>query len=389
MRLLRPARKQEWFATDYRRALCEYVEHQDEDHLKTARELGGLALRSGIKVFDVARVHRESWEHAMAFDGEGAGEEVARQARAAEIFLLDALAPFAVERRSLTEAYDRISELRTALVRRGESLAALAARQCQADVVLRATKARIAKMLRLMRSLKAEASRHALDKILVQEAERKRISRELHDELGQNLVAVSISLATLKKQVGDNPLLLEKVEAAQAVLGQGMESMHRIAQNLRAEILDQVGLREGIRQYLMCLSDQAGIEADLESGEELPYLETEQEIVLYRVAQESITNVVKHARATRVVVRFSVRPRAVCMEIEDNGCAFNVAEAFSGSESSRLGLLGMQERVRLARGDLSIESEPGHGTRVCVSIPYRTIRDGDRSRLVIVAAENT
>ena len=112
----------------------------------------------------------------------------------------------------------------------------------------------------------------------------------------------------------------------------------------------------------------SGIKSILRSGVTLDRLDSQQGIALYRVAQESLTNVFKHAHATLVQIRFRRIPRGICMEIKDNGRAFRTQEKPNGYAPQRLGLLGMQERVRLINGEFAIESRPGHGTTVRVQI---------------------
>lgn len=208
--------------------------------------------------------------------------------------------------------------------------------------------------------------------VSAQEEERKHISRELHDEVGQTLTAVNVSIAVLRKEAGANGLFSGKVAEAQRLLEQSMETVHRFARELRPEMLDHLGLYASLRSYVKNFGVRTGINIVLQPNEALDRIDGQQAIVLFRVAQESLTNVFKHAQASQVDIRFPRIAGGVCMEIADNGRSFRVSEQLAGKAKRRLGLIGMQERVRLVNGTFSIESNPGQGTTVRVQLPVRT-----------------
>ncbi|HXA14882.1 MAG TPA: sensor histidine kinase [Opitutaceae bacterium] len=351
----------------YRRALRDYLRCKDNARLQAAYELGCIALRSGMGVFDMARLHEETLPKAMTCDGSRA--EVAQQARAAETFLLDALSPFEAARRGLPEAYVRLGQLNEMLEQRNKALVEITARQRPMEEALRTSKGRCLKLFQQARSMKKDIRQHSAKMVMAREEERKRISRELHDEIGQVLAAVNVGLGMLKKQAGHDRSFQKRVTATQTLLEQSMESVHRFARELRPEMLDHFGPYEAIRSYARAFSERTGIAATIHSKADLAGLDNEQEIVLFRVAQESITNVFKHAHATRIDIKFHRHFQGVCMEIQDNGRSFSVEEELGKKWKKRLGLLGMQERVRLVRGDFSIESAPGSGTKVRVQFP--------------------
>ncbi len=217
----------------------------------------------------------------------------------------------------------------------------------------------------------------------VQEEERKHISRELHDEIGQTLTAVNVSIALFRKEAGRNPAFQKRVAAAQQLLEQTMEAVHRFARELRPAMLDDLGVYPALRSYVTAFSERTGIKVALRGQPGLDRLNGQQGTVLFRVAQESLTNVFKHAQATRVAIGLRRLPRGVCMEIADNGRSFPTREILEGKGSQRLGLLGMQERVRLVDGKFSIESAPGRGTTVRVEIPL-PFRHGTAGRKRLV-----
>jgi signal transduction histidine kinase len=136
-------------------------------------------------------------------------------------------------------------------------------------------------------------------------------------------------------------------------------------------MLDELGLLPALRSHVKCFGARAGLKVRLRSHAGVEQLSNEQKTVLYRVAQESLTNVAKHARASRVGVNLYRLRHAVQMQIKDNGRAFEVQRQLSAAARRRLGLLGMQERVRLINGRFDIRSAPGKGTTVLVEVPFK------------------
>ena len=242
----------------------------------------------------------------------------------------------------------------------------------QAEVALRESRDQYMRLFEQARAME-ENLRQLSNKVLTaQEEERKHISRELHDEIGQALTAVNVSIAMLRKHARGDAGFSEKVDTAQRLIEQSMDMVHRFARELRPSMLDHLGPYAALQNYLKAFSERTGIKTELESTVSLDQLDNQQGTVLYRVAQESLTNVFKHAHATRVKVRLRQQPHAVCMEIIDNGRAFTPPDMKNaGHPGGRqpLGLLGMQERVRLVNGEFAIESAPRRGTTVRVQIP--------------------
>jgi signal transduction histidine kinase len=203
-----------------------------------------------------------------------------------------------------------------------------------------------------------------------QEEERKRISRELHDEIGQALTAVNVAIAMLKKQARSDPAFERKVAEAEQLLAQSMETVHCFARELRPAMLDYLGFHSALRAHVTSFNRRTGILTELVAHPSLARIDGPRGEVLFRVAQEALNNVFKHAKATAVKIEFTASDGALGMEIADNGCAFCVEEKLGSRRSGRLGLLGMQERVRLVNGTFAIESGSGRGTRVRVQIPF-------------------
>jgi two-component system, NarL family, sensor histidine kinase UhpB len=225
-----------------------------------------------------------------------------------------------------------------------------------------------------MTSLKqAEAARLQLLQKLekVQEAERYRLSRELHDQIGQDLTVLTLSLQSLKKVVSSNPEVVTQLEYLIKVAHQIGQQAHDIATELRPKALDELGLQMALMNFVERWSARTGINVDfrvvgLDQDRLPPMIET----TAYRIIQEALANVLKHANARNVVISLGRHSEQLIAVIADDGRGFDV-EAVKGRAEleQRLGLLGMRERVVLVGGVLDIESMPGTGASIALRIP--------------------
>ena len=211
----------------------------------------------------------------------------------------------------------------------------------------------------------------ALQILHVQEEERKRISRELHDEVGQALAAINTHLALVQRErIEDHdPALRTGIADVERVLVGAMERMHSFARALRSAALDDLGLLPALRAYLKDYAERTGLLVRFERSAKDPSLNAEQKTALFRIAQESLTNVAKHAQATEVVVTLGLAKSGIQLRIKDNGKGFALKQQRTAAEKNRLGLLGMQERARLVNGRCLVRSVPGWGTTVTVEVP--------------------
>ena len=211
----------------------------------------------------------------------------------------------------------------------------------------------------------------ALQILHVQEEERKRISRELHDELGQALAAINTHLALVQREcVGDQDSELRTgIADVEKVLVGAIERMHSFARALRSAALDDLGLLPALRSYLKDYAERTGLLVRFERSAKDAPLNAEQKTALFRIAQESLANVAKHAQATEVVVTLGFAEDKMQLRIKDNGKGFAVKQQRTAVEKNRLGLLGMQERARLVNGRCLFQSAPGCGTTVMAEIP--------------------
>ena len=223
--------------------------------------------------------------------------------------------------------------------------------------------------------LKQEAARASLLQhiITAQEDERKRIARELHDETSQGLTALMVSLDSVSLDLIDNPkVAAERLRVTQSIADSMLENIHRLTSDLRPSLLDDLGLFSAITWY----SDQRlrplGIQFNLESNLLNQRLSPAMEIALYRIVQEAFTNIIRHAQASRVTARLNLEDGHLILEVEDDGRGFD-PQILSSSDSpvSSMGLLGMQERVSILKGEFHVKTAPGKGTIITVRVPLR------------------
>jgi len=211
-------------------------------------------------------------------------------------------------------------------------------------------------------------SRHLLN---VQETERRAIARELHDELGQLLTALKTTLQTARQRepATSGRALDEGIGLADRML----DRVRTLSLNLRPPLLDELGLGPVIRSYVETEARRAGLEVDLVIEPIEARMQPEVEIACFRVTQEAVTNVIRHARAHRIAVRLRRSPATLELSVQDDGIGFDVPTALRPDASgANLGLLGMVERVEAIGGMLSIHSAAGRGTEVRASFPLQS-----------------
>jgi signal transduction histidine kinase len=217
-----------------------------------------------------------------------------------------------------------------------------------------------------------EAHRQVLRRLgAAEETERGRISRELHDRLGQDLTALKLGLQVVSKQGSGSPPVRASIEKLVELTDSLMRDTHRLAWELRPAALDDFGLELALRRYADEWAVLSGLPVDFHShGMTARRLAPELETTLYRITREALTNVFRHAHARRVSVLLERRADHVSLIVEDDGEGFDGAATLAASATQgKLGLLGMQERATLAGGSVVIESNPGAGTTVFIRIP--------------------
>ncbi|HYK99317.1 MAG TPA: sensor histidine kinase [Candidatus Acidoferrales bacterium] len=202
-----------------------------------------------------------------------------------------------------------------------------------------------------------------------QEAERVRVSRELHDDTGQALTLILVRLQLIEDITGDPDVRRELVELRQLVVNT-LDGVRRLAVQLGPSVLEDLGLGPGLEWLVDRVREETGLRVDLALPRDDDGIPAPLAVAIFRVAQEALTNIVRHAKATHVKLRLSCDDGLLGLDIIDDGAGFDVALARSRPVAS-IGLFGMAERVALVGGTFDINSTPGVGTRIHVRVPVR------------------
>lgn len=218
-----------------------------------------------------------------------------------------------------------------------------------------------------------ELKRFAAHIQTVREDERVLLARDIHDDLGQILIAMKIDLGLLKQSAlksihsDDIKDVAIKFDNLKEMLNKTLLSARRIMTELRPEVLDMVGFSEALNQHLNSFSERYSIKTNFENNVKDIKINSQKSVALYRIAQESLNNIAKHAKASLVNVYISADQEFLTFKIEDNGIGFDVHEK---KHIDSFGLLGIKERVLLLEGKLNISSTIGKGTKIEINMPY-------------------
>lgn len=222
-------------------------------------------------------------------------------------------------------------------------------------------------MLDALEASRARAREFATQVLIAQESERKRIARDLHDDTAQALASLVLEPKALSGQQW-RAEVSRRVEQLRELTGQALENVRRMALELRPTILDELGLAPALQWYARQCGEQCSAEIVFRAESADERLPAAVELCLYRVVQEALTNVAKHAEAARAEVTLERKGDRVVATVRDDGKGFDPA-AVAASEHAGLGLKGMQERMSLVGGTLRIESRPGDGTTITAEAP--------------------
>jgi len=215
-----------------------------------------------------------------------------------------------------------------------------------------------------------EDLRHLSGKLVrAQEDERRSIARELHDEIGQALTAVEVELAVAEGAVGSDSRAVAAIHEARAVTQRALGGVRDLSQLLRPSMLDDFGLPDTLKWHLRKFSDRTAVRTELLQEGLSERLPLDVEVSIYRIVQEALTNVSRHAQATTCRVFVQQLVSSVVVTVEDNGVGLPDAGADVESRRAGLGLVGIRERVADLRGTFRIESKRGKGTRLTIEIP--------------------
>ena len=210
----------------------------------------------------------------------------------------------------------------------------------------------------------------------VEETERRRVARELHDGVGQLLTAVKLRLAGLNSS---SPEYASRRNECIAAIDEALEQVRRMSRDLRPSQLDDLGLIAAVRSHLDQQAGSAGFKPNFTHERVPPRLAPEIEITCFRIVQEALTNIARHAQASEVWVTLTGTEAELRLEVRDNGRGFDIAAARLGATAGRsMGLLSMEERATLAGGRFALDSAPGRETRLSLALPLIGAGTGQR-----------
>lgn len=214
--------------------------------------------------------------------------------------------------------------------------------------------------------------------ITAQEDERRRVARELHDELGQALSGLALQTEAIQRLIpSDTSRAAQFLKQTRSLINETTERMYDLILALRPSVLDDLGLVAALNAHAERLLEGTGIDFHIDAGGLSERLSSNIETALYRIFQEALTNIVRHAGASNVYLTLSTKDNAIVGEIVDDGRGFDTENTQASSDGPRgLGLMGMQERVALCGGKMEIDSRPGGGTRILIRIPLLEENDG-------------
>ncbi len=359
----------------YQTALITHLKQGHRAGLESARGLGSQVLAAGLKTAELARLNEETLVAALP-----KGCSPIRRAamiKEAGIFFAMAITPIENTNRSTQEATAMLEKTVEALSLRTVELAAAnlelnleIARRKLIEEALKTSESKSIRLLGQSDHMQEQLRRLSRQILSVQEDERKRVSRELHDVIAQTLTGINIRLAALKTEaVVNTKTLVNNINSTQKLVEKSVDIVHRFARELRPTVLDDLGLIPALHSFLTSFTKRTGVHTHLTVFAGAEQLTISKRTVLFRVAQEALMNVSRHAKATEVQVKLHKQSGHISMEIQDDGKSFSVEHFLKKNLGKHLGLLGMRERLEMVGGSFEVESAPGVGTLLVARIP--------------------
>ncbi len=235
----------------------------------------------------------------------------------------------------------------------------------------RTLETRVQNRTREMEERNRERSQLLRKVILAQEEERKRVARELHDEVGQGLTALVIGLGTAEEAINsDLPNKREHLQELRELMSTIIEDVRRLMSALRPSVLDDMGLGSAIRWYVDTYLEKAGVKTTLNASDPTQIIPSHIEVAVFRVVQEAINNIIRHAHAKNARIELEFSNSTIEGKVVDDGAGFDLSQARQGTaDHTPVGLIGMEEKVGLFGGTLFIDSHVGLGTTIKFAIP--------------------
>jgi signal transduction histidine kinase len=366
----------------YQAALRKHLKQGQQASLESARGLGSQALAAGLQTLDLAKLHEKTLVTEVLPDCP-AGKRTALIKQAGTFFAV-AITPIEKTHRTAREATLQLKKFIATLSQRTVELAASnlelsleITQRKAAEAALKKSERHYSVLLEKSDCLQEQLRQLSRQILSAQEEERREISRELHDVIAQTLTGINVRLAALKKEAVTNTKGLDRnIARTQRLVEHSVNIVHQFARELRPAVLDDLGLIPALHSFVKSFSKRTRIAVHLKVFAGVEQLDINKRTILYRVAQEALTNVARHAQANRVEVSIQKLADSVGMQIKDDGKSFQVERVLNARGQKRLGLLGMRERLEMVGGRFEIESAPGKGTTVIAQIPLGKVRAG-------------
>jgi signal transduction histidine kinase len=359
----------------YHLELRNYLNQGAGTDMEPARELGRQAIALGLETLDMARIH-EIALIALVLPTYSASTHNSLMGRAG-LFFAEAITPIEQTHRGAREANTHLNQIVKTLSQRTielaqsvEDLKQEISQRKAVEEALRASEQTSSLLLDKSRLMQEELQHLSRQLLSAQEEERKKISRELHDVIAQTLSGINVRLASLKTESSDGIANLhKKITSAQRLVEKSVDIVHRFARELRPTVLDDLGLIPALESFMKGYMEDTGVRASLKVFAGIEESNGMTRTMLYRVAQEALNNVARHAKASQVEVSIQYLDGIIHMDIKDDGQGFDADGKSNPKQHNRLGLIGMRERVEMVGGTFHVESTPGQSTTIRVEIP--------------------
>ena len=334
----------------YRDALVLHLGKRRRQYVsKAGRMLGRDAFSKGITIGEIVRTHGKAMNQSLlSHSGNSKLEDQFLERTNA--FLLEVIS--VIE----TKTLGQLSSLNSSNQKLHEQL--------------KEETNRCSQLVTQSKILERQSRKLAHKFIQAQEEERKQISRDLHDQVAQTLASINVRLAMLKEMsIQDSRSFRLKIGQTQKMVEHSVRIVHLFARKLRPAMLDDLGLTASLRSLFEEITNREQLDIQFSAYQGVESLSNQHQTVLYRVVQESLTNVIRHAQAHTVRISLTHDADAIHLEVVDDGKSFQVESFLSSDRGKRLGLLGMRERVEMIGGQFYVISIRGKGTSIKVDIP--------------------
>ena len=358
----------------YHAALLLHLKQGSATSVEPAQAIGHYAVDHGLETLDIARIHEIAVASLILpnYTSETSGVLMGRAAA----FFAEVLVPIEKTHRGASEANIHLNQIVKALGQRtlelADSVKELKLEILQrraAEDALKASELTTSKLLVKSLEMQEELRRLSRQLLSIQEEERRRISRELHDVIAQTLVGINIHISALALETSEElGSLQERINNTHSMVEKSLEIVHQFAHELRPTMLDDLGLIPALKTSLRIFMEETGIRCSLKVFAGIEKVPEVIRTTFYRIAQEALVNVAKHSKASAVEILIENLDGSISMGITDNGQGFDTDKKQPSNKKGRLGLVGMRERAEMIGGDFSISSAPGAPTTVRIVV---------------------